>query len=115
MNTKQINISSLVSDIFRNGTRDSINDNPEILGFIIGAIDNGFSVKLNGYMPIAKKGKVEIILRFNMDDNNLNMVIFKGKDKLSEFEYGYGAFMWVDVDAEKGRFFHNDKLICTFN
>ena len=118
MNQVLNHIASHFSDIFRNGTRDNINKNPEIIGFIIGALDNGFTVKFNGYMPIAKKGKVEIILRFNRDDDGLNIIIFKGREKQYEAIYEINGFMWVNVTADKGRLVINENyrntFICSF-
>lgn len=116
--TNDLKISHLVTEIFRNGTADNINTNFEIVGFILGAIDNGFSVKLSGFMPIAKRGKVEIILRFNRDDNGLNMVVFKGKEKQAEFGYKINdnGFLWMNVDNEnRSSFTHNKIFICSYN
>lgn len=114
MATGTFKLSHIVTDIFRNGTSDNISRNPEILGFVIGAIDNGFNVSLNGFMPKAKRGKVEVFLRFNRDDNNLNLVIFNGKEKVASFSYGTGGFVWMDADVYKGNFYHNKILITSF-
>jgi len=114
MNTETFNFSHIVTDIFRNGTINNIKANPELLGFIVGAIDNGFTVKSNGFMPMAQKGKVQIILRFDRDSNDLNLVIFKGKEKQGEFSYGLSGFLWMNVDVSKGTFHHKNILICSF-
>jgi hypothetical protein len=114
MTTTNFQFTALVTDLFRNGTRDNINTNSEILGFIVGAIDNGFTVKMNGYMPMAQKGRVQIFLRFEKSSNDLSLVIFKGKEKQAEYPYAIEGFLWVDVNATKGTLHLNNKFICTF-
>lgn len=112
-------IQSIISDTLRNGLRDDLNRNPDILGFILGAIDNGFQVKLNGFRPTAKKGKVQIFLQEKRDEDGLKVIIFKGKEKQGEFDYNYDGFMWVNVNADKGRFNveiqGRNSFICSFN
>jgi len=65
-------------------------------------------------MPMAQKGRVQIFIRFERESNGLNLVIFKGKEKQAEYPYSINGFLWVDVDATKGSFHLNNKLICTF-
>lgn len=102
--TTEFSIHSFVKETLRNGTKDNINKNQDILSFILGAIDCGFSVKLNSYMPFAKYGKIEVLLKWKRDVDELMIVVFKGKEKQGEFEYGYNDFMWVNAEINKGRF-----------
>lgn len=104
MKNTEVSITSLIKETLRNGTRDNINKSADILSFILGAIDCGFSVKLNGYMPYAKYGKIEVYLKWKRDIDELVIVIFKGKEKQCEFDYGFNQFMWVNSEVNNGRF-----------
>jgi hypothetical protein len=95
-------IQSLFYDTLTNGFRDDINKNTEILGFILGAIETGFSVNKTGAIR-AKKSKVEIYLRNKRDTNELYVVIFKGKEKQLEIPYDTESFLWDKVTIRKGR------------
>jgi hypothetical protein len=97
-------ISSIIKESLRSGTLNSFNSNEDVLSFILGAIDCGFSIKLNGYMPTAKYGKIEVFARFKRDEDNLTIVIFKGKEKQGQFDYGYNEFLWNYAEVIKGRF-----------
>ena len=104
MQVTDFSIHSIISEILRNGTKDNINKNTDVLSFILGALDCGFSVKFNGYLPHAKYSKIEVFLKWERDNDNLNIVIFKGKEKQGEFKYGYGNFLWLYSSVTKGRF-----------
>lgn len=102
-------IQSIFFDTLRNGFIADINNNPETLGFILGAIDNGFTVKKDGCI-IAKKGKIEVYLKKDRDNVEiLHVVIFKGKEKQAEMRYQHKiGFMWDKTKLEKGRFYLED-------
>jgi len=107
MSTETFYIQSHFYTTLKNGFRDDINSNPEILGFILGAIDNGFSVKMPGAI-IAKYGKVEIYCWRSGE----KVVCFLGREKKFEMTLGKGGFMWDDIEIKKGYLFIDNKLIC---
>src|SRR4051812_37390084 len=90
-------------DTLTNGFRDDLNANPERLGFILGAIDSGWSVSKVGVVR-AKRGKAEIFLQADReDDKKLHVTIFKGKERVKQLEYSREGFQWVKVHTLKGR------------
>lgn len=123
MEKEKFYIQSIIPDTLRNGTRDNINKNPDILGFILGAIDSGFSVSFSRdrMMPIAKKGKVQVYLNWKdwQHSDDLSLIIFKGKNKQKEFLYGRDHFLFDNVSTNRGSFFTVEingynHFICTF-
>lgn len=104
MTTEKLAIQSIIWETLRNGTRDNINSHEDILGFILGALDCGFTVKLSGYMPYAKYGKIEVRMIRNRDTDNLKLIIFKGQEKQVEFDYSNSGFRWMNAEVNRGRF-----------
>lgn len=103
MTEEKFYIQSIFYDILTNGFRDDINNNPERLGFILGAVDNGFSISNQGRK--AKYGKIEIFLRLKRDTDNLMVSVFKGSEKQCEMDYSKDGFMWYKTEIKKGRLF----------
>ncbi len=104
MTTTKFYIQSLFYDTLTNGFRDDINNNTERLGFILGAIDCGFSICKTPALR-AKKGLVTIYLRSKRDSNGLAVTIFKKDEKQGDFEYSIDGFLWVKIKLQKGRLY----------
>lgn len=102
MTKEKFHIQSIFYDTLTNGFRDDINSNPERLGFILGAIDSGFSVHKK-YCLRAKYGSIEIYLRTKRDSNELTVAIFKKNELQTEMDYSSSGFMWDKIKIERGR------------
>lgn len=105
--TQDFHIQSLFYHTLTNGFRDDINENPEILGFILGAIDNNFSVKMPGCI-IAKYGSIDLMCYRSGD----KVIAWFKKVKMFEMGLGINGFTWDKVEIRRGNFYYDGKYIC---
>lgn len=97
-----------INEILTNGLIDSIKSDNRIVAFILGALDNGFQVKMDGVI-IAKKSKLEIFI--HRQGENKTVQFFKGEENI--LEKPLDKFYWGYLKNTKGRIYYNDKFICT--
>lgn len=107
MSNQPFYIQSLFFDIITNGFKDTINAQPELLGFILGAIDNKFTIYKPGSL-CAKYGKIQVYCF----TESLEVTIFVGKEVIAKMPYGKGGFLWCDVELTRGSLFLDGKFIC---
>lgn len=95
-----------VNQILTNGTIYMLREDSWVSGFIIGALDNGFSVRMPGGV-VASKGKLRVIANTNGENKRVTFLV--GQQIL--MERALEGFQWSDVDTSKGGVYYKHKYI----
>jgi hypothetical protein len=94
-----------INQILTNGMIDTLQEDPRIAGFIIGALDSGWMVSKTGAF-IAKLNKVRIMVHGNGKE-----VFFLLQSKGQILKVPFDGFQWADVSVSRGSLFYKDKFI----
>lgn len=94
------------NEILTNGFRDDINEDNRIIDFILGALDNGFQVKMPGIIQ-AKFGRLEVFTHRQGE----NKTVYIYNDKMQLAKYPLQEFHWHDVEMFRGKMYYNKKFI----
>lgn len=92
------------NQILTNGMIDKLKEDPEIVGFIVGALDNGWAVSMTGAC-IAKMNKVRIMTHAKGD----KVFIFLRTQIVKEIPRD--GFQWCEIVVRKGNLFYRTQFI----
>ena len=97
-----------INQFLTNGMIGDIESNPRIVGFMVGAIDKGFTVHQPGVI-FAKYNAVTVKCYTGKDVNveiaNMSDGIIRMEIPLSEFNWGY-------VTIYRGALYYDEKFVC---
>lgn len=99
-------MKTFLMPVLTNATLQSIEGNIHIIGFILGALDKGFSVRWPDCI-VAKKGLCEVIT--HPDGERKEVSLFKGKTLILSFPVD--EFRWHYLSMIKGRIYYKDKFL----
>jgi hypothetical protein len=94
-----------INQILTNGMIDTLQTDPRIAGFIIGALDSGWMVSKTGAF-IAKLNKVRIMVHGNGKE-----VFFFLQSKGEILKVPFDGFQWSDLEVTRGNLFYKTKFI----
>lgn len=92
------------NQILTNSMIDKLTEDPSLVGFIVGALDNGWSISMTGAC-IAKMNKVRIMTHAKGE----TVFIFLRSQVVKEIPRD--GFQWCEITVRKGHLFYGSQFI----
>lgn len=99
-----------VNQILKNGTIDALKGDGWVSGFIIGALEAGFSVTMPGAV-IAKKAKLRVMA--HTQGEGKKVIFMVGTQVLKE--YPLEGFQWMDVMTRRMAVYYKNAYLGMIN